>query len=702
MSDTPQTPSERKRVADVERSRRRTAKGSEIGDYPAVVNPERREACRHDLVLALRTYFPMSCDWEFSPAHVRMIRRDEEITRSGGRNIRALPRGSGKTTIAENQGILLALYGLKKFIPVFGAESKAAESSIQAIKMELAENDLLYEDFPEVCHAIRALENKPQRCASQTYRGVLTHIEWTADSIVLPTIEGSAASGAVICCFGLMAASRGMKRRTPDGRQVRPDHVILDDPQTDESAASVLQTRKRLSVLRKGILKLAGHSKGFSIVCNATVIQRGDMVEQLLADPSWQGERVRMVERWADRHDDLWLGEYADLRRAFDKEDPRSQLAAHERATAFYSSRRAEMDAGCVVYWSECFNRLPVGEGGELSAIQHAYNALIDDGPEVFASEYQQEPLDEVDSKEAVQPSDVAAATIAVDRMIVPAGLELVTGFVDVQIGSLWWLLAGWGNGLRGHILGYGTFPEQGRSTYTKRDLKHTLQAAAGGVGMEAGIDWGFRELIPFLMDVELVREDDSSVLKPSLVLIDSNWAQVANVVRDYCRRSPFGPRLMPASGRYVGVGQSTLSDRKPSPGERVGPHWRTEITAGVRHLQYGANEWKTMVGGKLRLPPADPGAISIHAGDHRLLAEHLSSERPTLKRARDKVANEWALLPGRDNEWWDCLVGAAAAASYLGITAVGAQPVQSRPKAITREAMAEARARLAELAARS
>jgi hypothetical protein len=47
------------------------------------------------------------------------------------------------------------------------------------------------------------------------------------------------------------------------------------------------------------------------------------------------------------------------------------------------------MDAGCLVSWEHCFDR-----DTELSAIQHAYNALIDDGEEVFASECQNEPLD--------------------------------------------------------------------------------------------------------------------------------------------------------------------------------------------------------------------------------------------------------------------------------------------------------------------
>ena len=664
-----------KRLRDLERSRERTRKGSEIGEIPPVKNPARREACRNNLALALRTYFPASCEWEFSPAHLRMISRDEEIAKSGGRNLRALPRGSGKTTIAENAAILEALYGRKRYIPIFGADKRAAESSIDAIKMELSENDLLYEDFPEVCHAVRALENKPQRCASQAHNGKLTYIEWTQNSIVLPRIEGSAAGGAVICCYGLMAASRGMKRRTPEGKQIRPDHVILDDPQTDESAGSVVQTRKRLSILRKGILKLAGHSKGFSIVCNATVIQRGDMIEQLLADPSWQGERVKMVEKWSDRHEDMWLGEYATIRRAFDKEDPKAQLACHIRATQFYAERREAMDAGAVIYWPECYNRLPVDMGGELSAIQHAYNALIDDGPEVFASEYQQEPLEEAVESDSIAPADVSAAVRNVPQWIVPRGCETLTAFVDVQGALLYWMVVAWGHQLRGHVVAYGTYPDQGRAYFTLREAKRTLQDVLGIQDQSAAIYAGLEALHEELLGRQFAREDDDAILQVALSLVDINWAQQQGTVLDFCRRSKWGPRVLPAKGRFVGASSvKGIADAKPDRGERVGANWRTSTIQRQRHVLFDRNFWYSFVSGRIKLPEGDPQGLTLHAGDHSLLADHLGGNKPVLTVSKERSVNEWKLIPGREDHWADGIVGAAVAASYTGLSAVGVE----------------------------
>ena len=221
------------------RSRERTAAVADIGKIPAVKDPARRESCRLDLHRFLVSYFPHSTGLKpFSPDHIRAIARDQRCALEGGRFANAFPRGFAKTSIGENLILWGTLYGHVKFSPIFGADAAAAAANIDSIKMELAENDLLYADFPEVCHAVRALEGKPQRCASQTYAGELTHIQWKADTVVLPTIPGSVASGAILKAKGITAAGRGLKHKRPDGTNQRPDLIVLDDFQTDETPAA--------------------------------------------------------------------------------------------------------------------------------------------------------------------------------------------------------------------------------------------------------------------------------------------------------------------------------------------------------------------------------------------------------------------------------------------------------------------------------
>jgi hypothetical protein len=91
--------------------------------------------------------------------------------------------------------------------------------------------------------------------------------------------------------------------------------VICDDPQTDQSARSPLQTADRLSIINGAIAGLAGPGQRTAIIVPCTVIRAGDMADQLLdrqKHPDWHGERTKMVYAFptADR---LW-SEYARIR----------------------------------------------------------------------------------------------------------------------------------------------------------------------------------------------------------------------------------------------------------------------------------------------------------------------------------------------------------------------------------------------------
>ena len=133
------------------------------------------------------------------------------------------------------------LYGYQEYVLLLASDASAACNLMEAIKAELAGNDLLYEDFPEVCYPVRCLNGRANRAKGQTYQKVRTQIEWSAGSVVLPGMPGSKASWAVIDVGGLTGGLRGKFYHRPDGRTVRPGLVILDDPQTRESSASALQ-----------------------------------------------------------------------------------------------------------------------------------------------------------------------------------------------------------------------------------------------------------------------------------------------------------------------------------------------------------------------------------------------------------------------------------------------------------------------------
>jgi hypothetical protein len=265
-----------------ERNARLSAEGRDIAPLPAVADPDRKARASGSFRAFCETYFPQTFHLPWSPDHLKVVARIEQAVLHGGLFARAMPRGSGKTSLCERACIWAILTGARRFVCLIGSDEGHAVNMLDTIKTELESNDLLLEDFPEAVHPIRCLEGIANRCAGQLYEGRRTFIEWTAKELVLPTIPGSAASGAILKVAGITGRIRGMKHQTAGGESIRPDLVILDDPQTDESARSLSQCQARESILAGAVLGLAGPGKRISGIMPCTVIKPGDMADRIV------------------------------------------------------------------------------------------------------------------------------------------------------------------------------------------------------------------------------------------------------------------------------------------------------------------------------------------------------------------------------------------------------------------------------------
>lgn len=668
-----------------EHSRRKSSEAAEIGEIPPVLNPERREACRLDLFRFLQTYFPESTGLSpFSADHRRVIDRIQRCILDGGRFGNAVYRGFAKTTISENSAIWATAYGHRKCVPIFGADDEKATENIDSIQKEFEGNDLLLEDFPEICVPVRALEGKHQRCHSQTHRGELTKIRWNTDKLILPTIEGSKASGSVLFAKGLLGGSRGTKKKTARGENLRPDFVIVDDPQTDESAASPTQVKKRLKILTKNILKMAGHRKTLAIVVNLTIIEPGDMGDQLLDPvkfPSWQCERIPMIRAWSDAHDTLWV-KYGDIRKSFDVDDVDDQRRAHAEATEFYRTNRAAMDAGCVVSWESCFD-----PDVELSAIQHAYNAFIDDGPEAFASEMQQQPIPErISDRIELTADEIAAKLSKVPEGIVPAELPTLTAYVDVQEEALFWLVLASGPGFSAAVVRYGVFPDQRANHFTYRGLRFPLSSFYDrNITLEARLHAALNHVVNDLAGRAWPMVGGGGA-KISRILIDEGFQ--SPVIFQFCRQSPHARIVLPAKGFGIGAKRAPISEWVVRPGDMQGHHWRIgpgNVNRGIPHAIIDTNFWKNFIHARLAVPAGAPGSLTLFGDDaarHETIAGHMLAEYRTPVTANGRTVDEWDAYPAKpDNHWFDCVVGAAAAASMEGVSMEEWAPVKEERK---------------------
>jgi hypothetical protein len=641
-------------------------------------DPQRKENCRASFRLFCESYFPQTFHLAWSADHLKVIGKIEQAVLHGGLFAMAMPRGSGKSSLCEVACLWALLYGHREFVALIGSDEEHAADMLESIKSELENNDLLDEDFSQVSGAIRALEGIHQRAAGQLYRGARTHIGWTAKEIVLPTIEGSIASGAIIKVAGITGRIRGMKHKRPDGKTLRPSLVLLDDPQTDESARSPSQCHTREQILAGAILGLAGPGRKIAGLMTLTVVRPDDMADRILdreKHPQWQGERTKMVYQFP-ANERLWQ-EYARLR----AEGQRSDQGV-EAANEFYRVNQIDMDAGAVVAWPQRHNP------DELSAIQHAMNLMLDQGEAAFWAEYQNEPKPDALGDDALLSADVIAAkTNGMKRSEVPVGVNHLTMFIDVQGALLFWMVCGWEEDFTGYVLDYGAYPDPRQEYFTLREVKRTLMLVHKGTGQEGAIYAGLESLTADRLNRRFGR-DDGAEMKIERCLVDANWGNSTDVVYQFCRQCVHSPVIMPSHGRYVGAASTPFSDYKPKRGDRVGLHWRIPALQGKRAVRYvliDTNYWKSFTHARLAVPMGDPGCLSLFAGaSHQLLSEHLSAEYRVKTQGRGRELEEWKLrTPGSDNHWLDCLVGCAVAASMQGAVLFGTEQKQSvkRPR---------------------
>jgi hypothetical protein len=658
---------ERERLAKL--SRERSQLGRDIGALPRVVDPKRKRACRLDLERFGLTYFPDRFPLPLATFHRTGIGILEDATHRGGRSVLAWPRGSGKDSWVEVEILRALLYGHRRYVGLIGATEAHARRSLKKIKHELERNELLAADFPEVCYPIAKLERNPIRTRMQLYRSAPTLMEWTEDSLILPTIPGKRSSGSGVFVAGITGAIRGPSILGPDGEPVRPDMVIVNDAQTRESAASPTQTAQREAIVLDDVLMLAGPDVEIAATMLCTVIYRGDLSDRFLSPekhPGWRAVRTRMLEAFPSAME-LWE-QYAEVRRAGLREGDGGRAG-----NAFYVAHRAAMDRGGVVSWPER------KKASELSGLQSAMN-LYTDNRRGFFAEAQNEPEDlaAVGTHKRLSADAVAARVNGVEAGTIPPNHTRLTAFVDLGQLCHWFAVVAWSERFGGAVVDYGTWPAQNRTVFAADDARPSLVSLFAGhpqiTTEDQRVYAGLEGLAAAVLDrpYALVGGGHQSI---DLALIDSGrWT--ATVYQWVQRRAarPGGGQVLPSKGFARSTTSRGVSEWKPRPGERKGYFWR--LTSGdygrTRAVQFDPDAWKTFL--YQSLTAAAGGALGVwlygtSAGRHELLAAHCTAETAAPVTLRGVTFDKWELLPHKpDNHLWDCLTGAAVAASVLGV----------------------------------
>jgi hypothetical protein len=655
-----------RKARETDRQAKQSREGREIGPLPDVADSGRRNACLDDLRLYLESYFSARFPLAWGDDQLEMIDELQRKILSGGRSARAHPRGTGKTTIAECAALWAIGYGHRVYVPLVGASEEKAKQLLTSIKAEVETNDLLADDFPELCYPIRCLEGINNRAAGQTLDGKRTRIEWTAERIRFPLIPGAASSWACIDASGIDGAIRGKAIPAPGGGKWRPDMVLIDDFQTDASARSPAQCITRERTMAGAIMGLAGPGVKIAAVALCTVIRQGDAADSILdrgRNPEWEGVRSKLLRSMPT---DLVLwDQYGDLLRAGLRKQPRDRGPANE----FYAVNREAMDAGAVSSWPARF------EPDQLSAVQYAMDLYIL-SPETFAAEYQNEPLagNEDDGAEPIDAAALAEKVNKVPRGEVPAECTRLTCGIDVQQELIFWSVTGWDEKFGGSVIDYGTFPRQPVSRFSASDPQVSLSSVYQGrkLSLEARIYAGLEEVARGVLAREWPRHGGGPGLRIERCLADSgHWT---DTVHQWARQSVAAAILTPSKGQYVGAAKTPFSEWKPQPGDRLGPGWRIKGASGARGrlVLVDTNHWKTFLAERCRSAPGTPGALMLFGNSpaaHATFTDHFGAEHPVRLTSNERTVDEWTQNPGRpDNHWFDAAILAAVGASVAGL----------------------------------
>lgn len=658
-----------------DRSAERSYIGRDIGPIPAVVDPARKAAAERDFRLFCESYFPNLFTLAWSDDHLKVIERIETAVLRGSLFAMAMPRGSGKTTLSFVVCLWAMLYGHRQFVFLVGSGAKQADKLLKIIKKLLGSNDLLMEDFPEACYPVRCLKGKASKCTGQHCQGERTYIEWSAESLTMPAIPGSKSSNAVVEVAGITGEIRGRLFLRADGDLVRPDLVIVDDPQTDESARSPGQCETREDTLFGAILNLPGPGEKIAGIMPCTVIQPDDLADRFLdreLHPEWHGIKTRMVNAFPT-NEKLWE-EYARIR----SEDMQAG-GEGEKATDFYRDNRDAMDEGAELAWPANFKH------DEISALQCAMNIKLRNEAKFF-SEYQNEPiLNQSGDVRHLTTDEIMGKLNGRARGVVPNGADVLTMFVDIHDALLYWMVCGWSMAqFDGWIVDYGTTPEQPTQYFTRRSATRTLKAMMPNMGIEGAIYAGLEAVVGVKAGHEWMREDGVP-MRIGRILIDAGY--MMGLVHEFCRQSQHAAILLPAWGLGIKAGSRPIEEYEKRRGEMLNRDYRWWVPRPklplLRTIRGDVNWWKSFVRNRFITATGDKGCLSIFGTkpyEHKLLADHLTAATAVRTIGPSgRTVEEWTLIPGRDNHWLDNIVGCAIGASTLDVklyVVEGAGPV--------------------------
>ena len=621
---------------------------------PKTVNDVRKKRCGKSLQKFLLTYFPHLYALEMSSGQIDDIEVMQKVVLHGGRFAFADPRGDGKTTRTEGAVMWAMLYGYRRCIGVIGADLGMSQQIIESVKMELRTNELLREDFPIPCWAAHFSDGSAMRAKVLHWGGMALHMSFSKTGIKLPYGKYFDGSGCAVFGRGITGQLRGIKIKTPEG-SLRPDMFAVDDPQTDESAASPAQCDTRENLLLGAVLGSGGPGETIACFMPCTIIKTNDMADRMLdrkRHPDFQGRVRGMIRVWPKRQKTMWK-EYIRLRRTD------SQQSAND----YYATNRKKMDEGALVDWEARLD-----PKNDLSALQHAENLLCDLGPDIFYAEYQNQPREQHLSVYELTTGVILSREGVRPEYQIPEESTVTIAFTDINEYGLHWTVISFANDATAWVVSYGvTAGPEGRNivgkNFTEMERKQAMYEALVRNGETISMLPLTKGGVPAHVDLWMI---DRGYL-PDVVERYVSGAGAKLGIQIIPTLGFSGDKYRPTSRNLIGAPGEMFHATKSQYGNFIAfnQHYWFEV---------GQRSWLGSLGA--------PGSLSLFAGrTHSELAEHICREKLSEK-IKGKDGYIWVITrqPGR-HDYGDCIYGCYVGAALRGIGSQGYVMPAKKPK---------------------
>ncbi len=638
---------------DNSRMAEKSKKAREIGALPEIKNPERRERCKDDIASFAKTYFPEFVQKNFSADHKEVLKKIRETIKNKAKYAYAMPRGSGKSTMLMISIIWAVCYGMAKYIILITGEIGLGRSFLEMIADQFQDNDLLYEDFPEL-KCFRALDGEPRKQGGQTVNGKKTKVYLSPELVQMPSFEGIPSSESIIMVKSITSRIRGQLKEI-NGAAYRPDFCVMDDIQSDQLAASPEQVAKFRAVINKSVCCLAGPGKPMAVFFIATVIFKGDVCDTLLdhqISPDWRGKRCKLLYS-LPKNLDLWENQYRQIRNQSLLE--KGNIKA---ATAFYRKNKKAMSEGAVVAWKERY--VP---GREADALQHAMEIYLTDKA-AFYSEYQNDPLTE--DRVVNQIALDARNLTGLPRYLVPSWATGLYVGIDVGRHMASYVVLATARNFTAAVVDWGTYPQQPHYDFIYSSARNTW--TNGNKTPDANIYNGLLSLFQLLL--QPWKREDGKKMMIGGGLIDVGYRGKEAVIPAILKCG-IGGFMFPVKGFGLPVSRKQIFEWKPSKDEIIENNMsiRRDENSILPYVLLDTNAWKSTLSQAATIDPVDPGSLRLWGTEperHAMYYRHLMSEYPIYSSARGITIAEWQCVD-KENHLLDSTVYAYAAAAIGG-----------------------------------